>query len=167
MLDASNVIFNYIRMKTKTDTTEGGLKSAGDSIRSARYANVGRPRGATNKATATAREAIAMFVDDNTHRLEEMLDKIKDGIPVCDARTGEPIYNSDGSIKWLVEPNPKGAFDAMQSVIEYHIPKLARVEQTGINGGPIAMASLVAGLDLKGLGDTELQQVLALLGRSK
>lgn len=153
-------------MKTKTDTTEGGLKSAGDSIRSARYANVGRPRGATNKSTATAREAIAAFVDGNTQRLESVLDRIENGIPVRDAKSGEPIMNSDGSIKWLVEPNPKGAFDSMQSVIEYHIPKLARVEQTGKDGGPITHANLVANLDLKGLSDGELEQVMTLLGRA-
>ena len=153
-------------MKTKTDTAEGGLKSAGDSIRSARYANVGRPRGATNKSTASAREAIAAFVDGNTQRLESVLDRIENGIPVRDAKSGEPIMNSDGSIKWLVEPNPKGAFDAMQSVIEYHIPKLARVEQTGKDGGPITHANLVANLDLKGLSDGELEQVMTLLGRA-
>ena len=153
-------------MKTKTDTAEGGLKSAGDSIRSARYANVGRPRGATNKSTAGAREAIAAFVDGNTQRLESVLDRIENGIPVRDEKSGEPIMNSDGSIKWLVEPNPKGAFDAMQSVIEYHIPKLARVEQTGKDGGPITHANLVANLDLKGLSDGELEQVMTLLGRA-
>ena len=83
-----------------------------------------------------------------------------------DAASGAPILNSDGSIKWQVEPNPKGAFDAIQSVIEYHIPKLARVEQTGKDGGPITTASLVANLDLKGLSDGELDQVLTLLGRA-
>lgn len=153
-------------MKTKTDTAEGGLKSAGDSIRSARYANVGRPRGATNKSTASAREAIAAFVDGNTQRLESVLDRIENGIPVRDEKSGDLIYNSDGSIKWLVEPNPKAAFDAMQSVIEYHIPKLARVEQTGKDGGPITHANLVANLDLKGLSDGELEQVMTLLGRA-
>ena len=146
---------------------EGSLEAAGASQRAVGINLGGRPKGSPNKATANAREAIAAFVDNNTNRMEELLEQIRSGIPVRDALTGEPIMNSDGSIKWLVEPNPKQAFDAMQSVIEYHIPKLARVEQTGADGGPIAMASLVAGLDLRGLGDSELQQVLALLGRTK
>jgi hypothetical protein len=97
--------------------------------------------------------------------MDELLDQIAHGIPVVDSN-GELIRHSDDSIKWLVEPNPKAAFDAMQSVIEYHIPKLARVEQTGANGGPITHASLVANLDLKGVSDGELDKILAILGRA-
>ena len=153
-------------MKTKEATPEGGLKRAAAAQKGA-FPNVGgRPKGAVNKSTANAREAIAAFVDDNTHRLESWLDQIAEGIPVRDAVSGEPVYNSDGSVKWLVEPSPKEAFNAMQSVVEYHIPKLARVEQTGKDGGPITHANLVANLDLKGLSDGELEQVMALLGRA-
>lgn len=142
------------------------MNTAGAAIRGGRVAGSGRAKGTVNKATANAREAIAAFVDGNTQRLESVLDRIENGIPARDAKSGEPIMNSDGSIKWLVEPNPKAAFDAMQSVIEYHIPKLARVEQTGANGGPITHANLVASLDLKGLSDGELEQVMTLLGRT-
>ena len=60
----------------------------------------GRPKGAPNKATQNAREAIALFVDNNAHRLEKWLDRI-------------------------AEESPKDAFNCFQSVIEYHIPKLA------------------------------------------
>lgn len=152
-------------MKTKEVATEGALKRAATAQKGA-FPNVGgRPRGAVNKATATAREAIAAFVDDNSRRLEGLLDQIAHGIPVVDSN-GKLIRNSDDSIKWLVEPNPKAAFDAMQSVIEYHIPKLARVEQTGADGGPITHASLVANLDLKGVSDGELDKILAILGRA-
>lgn len=63
----------------------------------------GRAKGQPNKATANAREAIALFVDNNAHRLEGWLDQI-------------------------AEKDPKQAFDCFQSVIEYHIPKLARSE---------------------------------------
>lgn len=153
-------------MSTTEKAPEGALKTAGAAMRGGRVPGSGRAKGTVNKATANAREAIAAFVDDNTHRLESILDRIENGVPVRDAASGEPIINSDGSIKWLVEPNPKGAFDAMQSVIEYHIPKLARVEQTGKDGGPITHANLVANLDLKGLSDGELEQVMALLGRT-
>ncbi len=72
----------------------------------------GRPKGAPNKATLKAREAIAAFVDDNAHRLEEWLDRI-------------------------AEKDPKQAFDCFQSVIEYHIPKLARTEMTGKDGADL------------------------------
>ena len=72
----------------------------------------GRPKGLQNKSTALAREAIAAFVDNNAHRLEGWLDQIAD-------------------------KDPKQAFDCFQSVVEYHIPKLARTELTGRNGGAI------------------------------
>lgn len=72
----------------------------------------GRQKGVTNKATQNAREAIAAFVDGNAHRLEGWLDRIA---------TKDPVE----------------AFKCFQSVIEYHIPKLARTEsesKTTING---------------------------------
>jgi hypothetical protein len=153
-------------MSTKEKAQEGALKSAGAALRGGRVAGSGRAKGTVNRATATAREAIAAFVDGNTQRLESVLDRIENGIPVRSEVSGDIIMNSDGSVKWLVEPNPKAAFDAMQSVIEYHIPKLARVEQTGKDGGPITHANLVANLDLKGLSDGELEQVMHLLGRA-
>ena len=77
----------------------------------------GRPKGTPNKATTQAREAIAMFVDNNAHRLQEWLDDIASGVK---GPNGE----------YLVVPDPLKAFQAFQSVIEYHIPKLARTENT-------------------------------------
>jgi hypothetical protein len=64
----------------------------------------GRPAGKPNKATTEAREAIALFVDNNAHRLTGWLDQV-------------------------AEENPEKAFQLFQSVIEYHVPKLARNEQ--------------------------------------
>lgn len=72
----------------------------------------GRPKGSTNKATQQAREAIAKFVDGNAHRLQKWLDDI-------------------------AADNPEKAFNLFQSVIEYHVPKLARSEITGKDGGAI------------------------------
>jgi hypothetical protein len=71
-------------------------------------AGPGRPQGLPNKATRNAREAIAAFVDGNAHRLSDLLDRI-------------------------AEDNPKAAFDAFMSVVEYHIPKLSRSENTNVN----------------------------------
>lgn len=72
----------------------------------------GRPKGTANKATTNAREAIAQFVDGNAHRLVEWLDRI-------------------------ALDSPKDAFNCFQSVVEYHIPKLARTEHTGKDGAAI------------------------------
>lgn len=73
----------------------------------------GRKPGVPNKATTQAREAIAAFVEGNVDRLNGWLDAI-------------------------AEKDPKAAFDCFMDVVEYHIPKLARVEQTGEDGGPVA-----------------------------
>lgn len=85
-----------------------------------------RPRGTPNKATQAAREAIAAFVDGNAGKLQGWLDQVAKGVPKPDA-PGE----------FVVAPNPSKAFELFQSVIEYHVPKLARTEVTGENGGPV------------------------------
>lgn len=86
-------------------------------------AGPGRPKGLPNKTTQEAREAIGKFVDGNAGRLQEWLDQVANG-----------VQREDG--KWLIPPNPEKAFTLFQAVIEYHVPKLARTEVTGQNGGP-------------------------------
>lgn len=80
----------------------------------------GRVAGKPNKATQEAREAIGMFVDANAHRLAEWLDKVANGIPEQD-----------------IKPNPAKAFELFQSVVEYHVPKLARTEHAGDPNAPM------------------------------
>ena len=63
----------------------------------------GRPAGTPNKATTNAREAIASFVEGNVERLNGWLDAI-------------------------AQDSPKDAYNCFMSVVEYHIPKLARSE---------------------------------------
>ena len=82
----------------------------------------GRPKGSPNKATADARAAIAAFVDGNAHRLTQWLDQVANGY---------------GDVK----ANPAKAFEMFQSVVEYHVPKLARTEVTGKDGGPVVVAA--------------------------
>mgnify|MGYP003344944587 CR=1 FL=1 len=89
----------------------------------------GRPAGSPNKATSDARQAIASFVDGNAHRLTEWLDKVAEGVKMVDPETGEE--------KYVVQPNPAKAFDMFQSVVEYHIPKLARQEVVGDPNAPV------------------------------
>jgi hypothetical protein len=73
----------------------------------------GRTPGVPNKATANAREAISRLVDSNAERMQGWLDQIAE------------------------EQGPLAAWRCMSDVIEYHIPKLARTEHTGADGGAI------------------------------
>jgi hypothetical protein len=86
----------------------------------------GRPAGSPNKATTEARQAIASFVDGNAHRLTGWLDQVAQG-----------VQNKDG--EFVVPPNPAKAFDMFQSVVEYHIPKLARQEHVGDDNRPLVI----------------------------
>jgi hypothetical protein len=85
----------------------------------------GRPAGSPNKSTSMAREAIARFVDGNTDKMQGWLEQVATGIQ--DEATG----------KWLVPPNPEKAFAMLQSVVEYHVPKLARQELVGDEKTPV------------------------------
>ena len=93
-------------MSNKLSKTDGNLNRAG------------RPKGVPNKATSQAREAIAKFVDGNAHKMQEWLEQVAKG-----------VKNDDD--KFIVPPNPEKAFGMLQSVMEYHLPKLARSEQIG------------------------------------
>ena len=59
-----------------------------------------------------------MFVDNNAPRLQGWLDQIANG-------------KKDEDGEWIVLPNPEKAFQLFQSVVEYHVPKLARSEMVG------------------------------------
>ena len=85
------------------------------TIETTRKKTGGRVAGVPNKSTALAREAIAKFVDGNSHKLQQWLD---------DIATNE-------------KHGPKVAFDCFMQVAEYHVPKLARVEQVGDETKPV------------------------------
>ena len=94
----------------------------------------GRPLGSPNKATTDARQAIASFVDGNAHRLTEWLDQVAEGVKAV-----EVTKDGDAVEVFVVPPNPAKAFDLFQSVVEYHIPKLARMEVAGDDNKPIVI----------------------------
>ena len=75
----------------------------------------GSRAGRPNKATAAAREAIAAFVDGNADRLQGWLDEI------------------------AAEKGAQAAFECFSTLLEYHVPKLARQEITGKDGGDQTM----------------------------
>ena len=101
-------------------------------------AGKGRPVGAVNKHTAIAKEAIAKFVDKNSPRMQHWLEEVASGIPKTD-KEGCIRYDKNGDIVWIVPPNPEKAFLMLQAVMEYHLPKLARVESVGDEAAPQRM----------------------------
>lgn len=120
----------------------------------------GRPPGVPNKATRAAREAIAAFVDNNADRMQEWLDAVANGVPMLD-RDGNQVYDDEGEPRFVTQPNPEKAFNMLKDVVEYHVPKLARSEMTGANGGPLTLAAI----DMKGLSDAELEQMQRIMGK--
>ena len=85
------------------------------TIEKTRQKTGGRVAGVPNKSTALAREAIAKFVDGNSHKLQQWLDEIA----------------------MTEKLGPKVAFDCFMQVAEYHVPKLARTEHAGDATAPI------------------------------
>jgi hypothetical protein len=98
----------------------------------------GRLPGVPNKSTTMAREAIARFVDGNTSRMAEWLEKVSEGVQATDKK-GEPKYSPEGNPVYVVPPNPAKAFEMLQTVMEYHVPKLARTEVVGDKTAPQRM----------------------------
>jgi hypothetical protein len=86
----------------------------------------GRQAGTPNKATSEAREAIGQILNGNVHKLNEWLDTVADGIKVV-------RFAADGSEyeEYVVKPNPAKAFDMLHSLLEFHVPKLTRMQLSG------------------------------------
>ena len=96
----------------------------------------GRPKGVGNKSTGMAREAIAKFVDGNAPAMQGWLESVAMGIQATD-KEGKPKFSTEGNPVFIVPPNPEKAFGMLQSVMEYHLPKLARSEHTSPEDEPI------------------------------
>lgn len=71
----------------------------------------GRPKGMPNKSTSMVREAIANLLERNAPQMDKWLNEV-------------------------AAEDPYKALDLMNKLSEYHIPKLARTEHTGADGGP-------------------------------
>lgn len=82
----------------------------------------GRQPGTPNKVTTDARRAVSEIVEGNSHKLTEWLHTVAEGIRKTDPTTGQP------TIEYLIRPNPAKAFDMYHSLLEFHVPKLTRVQ---------------------------------------
>ena len=87
----------------------------------------GRAKGVPNKVTQEARETVKALLDANLPYLQTSLYHTAEGLK--DDETG----------KYIVLPNPAKACDIVQNLVEYSVPKLARVENVGDEKAPIRM----------------------------
>ena len=76
----------------------------------------GRQKGTPNKSTARVRDAIAVFAEGNVDRLQEWLDVI-------------------------AAEDPAKAVDVYIKLLEYHVPKLSRSDDTLQVEGDIGVRS--------------------------
>lgn len=81
----------------------------------------GRAVGTPNKATMDVRQAVAAFAENNAENFAEWIKTLAYG---------------DGD---QVKPDPGKAADLYLKAIEYHIPKLGRIEHTGKDGGALTV----------------------------
>ena len=132
MTNSNSITKNYDSLTVNEDGSKVKIK------RMPPNAGKGRPVGAVNKHTAIAKEAIAKFVDKNSPRMQHWLEEVAQGIPKTD-KEGCIRYDKNGDIVWIVPPNPEKAFLMLQAVMEYHLPKLARVESVGDEAAPQRM----------------------------
>lgn len=84
----------------------------------------GRTAGTPNKATNDVRQAVALLAERNVSKLEKWLEETAKGDP------------ANG-----VKPDPGKAAGLLLQAMEYHIPKLARTEVTGKDGGPVVVSA--------------------------
>jgi hypothetical protein len=87
----------------------------------------GRKAGVPNKATKETRELVKMLLETNMPRLQEWIESTADGI--MDDKTG----------KYIVLPNPAKACDIVQGMVEFTVPKMARVEHSGDKENPLTV----------------------------
>ena len=100
-------------------------------------AGKGRKRGVPNKATADVREAIANLLQLNVENFSLWLGQVSNGIKQPAPASDDAQADEEPEMKWLLRPDPGKALDIAMGMAEYHIPKLARTELTGKDGGPL------------------------------
>lgn len=88
----------------------------------------GRQKGTPNKATLAARESIGMLIDGNVDKIQGWLDEIE---------------RNEGAL---------AAFRCFVDLLEFSVPKLARTEVTGKDGGEI---EAITRIELVGLAGSD------------
>ena len=90
-----------------------------------------RTKGSLNRSTEQVRRAVSELLEMSAPKMINWLDQVANGVPGKDS-----AGNVEG---WFVKPDPGKAVDLVLKAAEYHIPKLARTEVSGIDGEAIEM----------------------------
>lgn len=88
----------------------------------------GRKAGTPNKATTDVRSAIALLAQNNVEKVQGWLER--------------------GARK-----NPLGAAKVFAALLEYHVPKLGRVEMMGKDGGDLIVKVVRFGQKQQAVGE--------------
>jgi len=94
----------------------------------------GRKAGTPNRATSEARKALGDLLDANAHQLDEWLNRVAKGTKALRVAADGTEYE-----EYIVKPNPAKAFDMFQSLLEFHVPKLTRVQLGNFDAEPVAL----------------------------
>jgi hypothetical protein len=111
---------------------------------------VGRPAGAVNKTTKVGRQALVEFINGNIPRLNMLLDQVEKGLPKID-KSGEYLRDKDGSIIYVVKPDPLSTINAISTLAEFVLPKLSRQD--------VNMTAQVSNVDLIGQMSPQAQML--------
>lgn len=90
-----------------------------------RKGRVGRP----SLSTAKVRSALQNLVDGQLENIDSWLKQVAAGTPKVN-QDGEPLRDADGSLIFVVRPDPASAVKLINDLAEYVIPKLSRSEAT-------------------------------------
>jgi len=98
----------------------------------------GRKKGTPNHVTTGARKRILALWDEIHPTLGDYYRRLGEGEPVPLVREGKPVLDAAGN-EVLVRQgaDPGKAFLAAMQLLEYVLPKQARVEHTGEDGEAI------------------------------
>ena len=97
----------------------------------------GRVAGTPNKATTSAREAIGQVLEAKVHNLAAWVDSTANGVKQVKVAADGTQYE-----EYVVKPNPAKAFELMQSLLEFSVPKLTRVQVAADEQDPVVTNNL-------------------------
>jgi hypothetical protein len=96
----------------------------------------GRQKGTPNKVTAEMREAFRQLIEGEVDELRAALHEVRFGIEI-EKQVPSPDGKGTVTVVGRLNADPKGYLDTIGKLAEFCIPKLARSEHVGEDGGPM------------------------------